>query len=304
MSLDKEEYRRFVLAGIRSFREWYQPIDFGYGIIAHIKQPPDFIERKECFDNRTQGISRYEYIIKPNLPTIKGKRILDLGCSSGIFSVMLSLEGAKEVIGIDRPKDIRRRTNRYIHYRKKYSNQDVIEQANFVKKAFELRVGKELNVKFIGWDINDIKQLNLGRFDLIISLCTLYHELSRMPRILKTLSSMSDIIILQAHLGHGGRLKVWAGIDPHVEIMTVLGFRVNVVTGDSDYSMPLIVCMRSDISRNSIGSIYSRVMRFQYLRFKYMILSWISETRLKLSLIRERIYKAINREKEHSSCDV
>lgn len=286
LSHNIEEYRIFVSEGLEKFREWYQPIDFGYGIIAHVRLPPDYLPQEEKFNNNTQGLSRWDYIVKPNIPDLHEKRVLDIGCSSGLFSIQMALDGAKEVIGIDRPSVIRWRTNKYARFLKRHTTQDIIEQAYFVKSAFERRYDKELNVRFIGHDINEIENLNLGKFDIVIALCTVYHELSRMPKLLKAIAKMSDLIVLQANLEHNGRLKVWSNELTHVDIMLTLGFDVELIRGGEGYPKPLIICRRSH-DQNHKKSEYSELnIRYTYIKYKYVILSVVADVRWKLSRVK------------------
>jgi len=234
---EKEKYISFVNQNLNKFKEWYHPIDFGFGVVAHVCEYPDYIPKPELFNNKTRGLSKWEFIIKPNLPDIKGKRVLDLGCNTWLFSIQLALSGSREVIGIDRDQSIIQKSNPEL------AKQDIIAQANFVKKAFEIRERKVLdNVKFINWDVSKLEKLNLGRFDLILALCLVYHELDGMPDMLRKLSEMSDHIILQTNLMHKGKLGRWASIETHVKIMEYLGFESRIVEGSKGYPMPLIIC--------------------------------------------------------------
>jgi len=38
----EEEIYKWIEYGIGCFREWYQPVDFGNGIVAHVTRPPDW----------------------------------------------------------------------------------------------------------------------------------------------------------------------------------------------------------------------------------------------------------------------
>jgi len=251
-----EGYIKFVKEGIKKFREWYQPIDFGYGIIAHVQEFPDYIPKPEFMGNKLRGMSKWNFIIKPNLPDVRGMRILDLGCNAGLYSVQLALEGAKEVIGIDRGQNIYQRSNPNLH------EQDVISQAEFVKKAFEIRSGRKLNIKFIRGDIGRIDEFNLGKFDLVVALCVVYHEMEKMPKLLETLVSVADLIMLQTNLLHKGRLGKWASIETHVKIMNTLGFDVKVVEGEPGYPMPLMICKRKNHSQKTVCKVLNKLRLF------------------------------------------
>ena len=38
----KEDIYKWIQDGINCFKEWYQPVDFGNGIVAHVTTPPDW----------------------------------------------------------------------------------------------------------------------------------------------------------------------------------------------------------------------------------------------------------------------
>ena len=228
-----EEINNWIKTGIKCFREWYQPVDFGDGIIANVTRPPLWEPTPEF--NAERGVGKWNYIVKRNLPDLNGKRILDLGCNNGVMSMQLARAGAKEVIGIDR--------NEFIH-QKTYDElpaQDIIAQANFVKKAFELKENKKFPIQYIACDVANLKDLNLGKFDIIMSLCVIYHEMKGMPKVLETLASMTDHLVLQTSLTHGGELADWADLYKHVELMHKAGFSKIRIDAPIGYHLPMII---------------------------------------------------------------
>lgn len=228
-----EEINTWIKTGITCFREWYQPVDFGDGIIAHVTRPPLWEPAPE-FDAE-RGVGKWNYIIKRNLPNLEGKRVLDLGCNNGVMSLQLAKNGAKEVIGIDR--------NEFIH-QKTYDilpAQNIIAQANFVKKAFELKDKLEYPIKYIACDVANIKELNLGKFDIIMSLCVIYHEMKNMPAVLSTLAEMTDHLVLQTSLTHAGELAEWADLYNHVKLMHQAGFSKIQIDAPIGYHLPMII---------------------------------------------------------------
>lgn len=168
-----EEIYKWIEDGIRCFREWYQPVDFGNGIVAHVTVPPHWRPRPDLLNDNTRGLAKWNYIVKKHIPDVREKRVLDLGCNSGLFSIELTRMGAREVIGIDRNTEIRYRST------DTPPPQEVVAQAEFVKKAFELLNGVKYPITYIAHDIGRLQELGLGRFDLILALCVVYHELER-----------------------------------------------------------------------------------------------------------------------------
>ena len=99
---------QWILAGIKGFRQWYQPVDFG-NIKADVTTPPDWKPNPSLNDD--YGLGRWNSIIVRNLPEVKDKRILDVGCNVGLYSIELAKMGAKEVIGIDRNLQFNHKSN-------------------------------------------------------------------------------------------------------------------------------------------------------------------------------------------------
>lgn len=91
------------------------------------------------------------YLVAAQGGTLQGKRVLDIACNSGFWSIQCALLGA-EVIGFD-------------------ARHELIEQANLVKRI----VGVE-NVEFKVMDFWDMSPTSLGgTFDVVLNLGILYH---------------------------------------------------------------------------------------------------------------------------------
>lgn len=86
--------------------------------------------------------------------SVKGKRVLDLFCANGIFSIEAALAGAKEVVGID------------------FSSERV-GCARFLADTLDGTV--DCSFEFISSDIYDLPNLGLEPFDVVIALGGLYH---------------------------------------------------------------------------------------------------------------------------------
>jgi len=223
----------WIKLGIQGFKEWYQPVDFGDGLVAHVTTPPDWRPKPEL--DPVRGMAKWGFILKMHIPDVSGKRILDLGCNNGVFSLQLARMGAREVIGIDRDRKIRQKSAPYLPV------QNVIAQANFVKQAFEIKEGVKYPVRYIAHDIARISELDLGRFDLILALCVVYHELDNTPRLLQKLSTMTDHIVLQTCLEHDGELGKWASPYLLAELLVNVGFTRVEIDAPTNYSWPMIV---------------------------------------------------------------
>lgn len=239
-SSEKRDIYQWIERGKNCFREWYQPVDFGEGVVAHVTLPPDWKPHPELIHSNDNGLAKWNYIVKKHIPDVRGKRVLDLGCSSGVFSIELARLGAGEVIGVDRDETIRHRST------KTPPAQNVVAQANFVKRAFELIDKIEYPVTYIAHDIGQLHGLELGRFDLILSLAVIYHELDRMPNLVNYLATLTDHLVLQTSKGHSGELGRWADEIKIAETLLDAGFSYVEIDAPSGYSMPMIIGRKGD----------------------------------------------------------
>jgi len=91
------------------------------------------------------------YLVEAQNGSLQGKRILDIACNSGFWSIQCALLGA-EVIGFD-------------------ARVGLIEQANLIKSIVGIN-----NVEFRVLDFWDMSpQLLHGTFDIVLNLGILYH---------------------------------------------------------------------------------------------------------------------------------
>ena len=134
--ISKEE----IINTVEKYKKWYQRMDLD-GVITNpgFEGGGDFVWEK----------------MKPLLSdSMKGMRVLDVGCSSGYYTVQSAILGA-EAIGVE---ILERDYN----------------EALFVKKFFEDKYGP-LNVSFINKDISDLNLDSLGKFNYIYLMAVLYH---------------------------------------------------------------------------------------------------------------------------------
>jgi SAM-dependent methyltransferase len=226
----------WINQGIRGYKQWYQPVDFGDGLRAHVTIPPDWNPAPEL--DEFSGLSRWNFIVKRNIPDVRGKRVLDVGCNVGVFSIELSRLGAKEVIGVDRDFEIPQKPD-YL------PRQDIVSQAEFVRDAISLKTAESFNIKYKPIDFSNYNSYtSLGHFDVIMALNVAYHELEGMEPMLTTLGSMTDVLILQTALSHGSPIKEWASLPTHVDILTRIGFTSIVIDAPAGYEQPVLVARK------------------------------------------------------------
>jgi SAM-dependent methyltransferase len=99
-----------------------------------------------------------------------GKRVLDVACNCGGFSIAAATSGASYVLGFDVVE----------HY---------VEQANFLKRALDVR-----NVEFRQLAAENAGE-ELGRFDITFCFGILYHLESPIP-VMRQLGALTDKVLV------------------------------------------------------------------------------------------------------------
>ena len=130
--------------------------------------------------------------LKPlfDLIDLSGKKVLDVGCNEGFFSLEMASSGAK-VMGID-------------------IDEKRILKANFIKQL----LGNNLSLNFDLQDIYSKEFASLARFDLCLCLGFI-HRIPDPYRALASLADRSDMIILEwKALKHGPHDDAFAYFSP------------------------------------------------------------------------------------------
>ncbi|MCK4744657.1 class I SAM-dependent methyltransferase [Candidatus Parcubacteria bacterium] len=216
------------------FLEWYTPIKIN-DLIIHEQTYPNFKKRPEFFINKERGKSKWDFIIKKNLPNLKNKSVCDIGCNVGLYSIYMSEMGAKKVDGYDRSKKIVQPTN------KNLPSQNVVQQAYFVKNLFFLAKNKELkNIDFFEKDISLLNFSTL-KYDLLFSSCVLYHfGEKKFEEFIKKISNNIPEIFLQTNLGHKtGELAKTVNVSFQKKILQKYGYQVKI-DAPENYNYPII----------------------------------------------------------------
>lgn len=94
---------------------------------------------------------QFDAFLRKNGGTLNGKRVLDLGCLEGGYTIACAINGAKEAVGVE-------------------VRQISIERCNLVKDLMKIN-----NANFVQQNAKDINKAELGVFDGIILSGLLYH---------------------------------------------------------------------------------------------------------------------------------
>jgi len=113
----------------------------------------------------------FPYLLEAEQCSLKGKRILDIACNSGFWSIQCALMGA-DVVGFD-------------------ARPELIEQANLIKSIVGIDNAEFKVLNF--WDMSPEK---LGVFDVVLNLGILYHLPDPIAVLSRTKAMATSTIVL------------------------------------------------------------------------------------------------------------
>lgn len=203
-------------------KSWYYHIDFGYGVEVR----PELKRKKDA------GLNNWRNFLAPNLPDLTGKRILNIGCNTGLYDLGMLDAGAAETVGIDFSAD----------------------QAEFIRDWFAERNGKDYTrARFIGADVTRYDLTSLGRFDLATLFCVAYHLGDAIDRVMEQLRQMTPAITLQGNLPRltnpkyrGRSHQHLAGVSGMSELLRQYGYTEIEVVAPEGYEKPLVIGCKAE----------------------------------------------------------
>lgn len=162
---------REIVQKIMSFSRWHYQFDLN----GHLTPIYD----KRLINRHRQ---RRKYFMEPVVQlfggSLSGKRVLDLGCNAGFWSLCSIEAGCDFVLGVD---------GRRMH----------IEQANFV---FEVNEIAKSRYEFVCKNIFEMDFERFEAFDIVLCLGLLYHINKPIVLMEKIAHSNSDILIIDTAL--------------------------------------------------------------------------------------------------------
>jgi len=167
---------------IKKIGPWFQTIELEKGIIT-----TDIYPTSKRGKRLNAGDIFWPQLRKILPYSIKGLRILELGTDAGLYCVRAAMEGAS-VVGIDKDKQC-------------------LKQAEFIKKYFEDKFSKKIDVRYINGQIENLIDFKLGQFDILIA-CAVLHcmvprdkstkvKKQRKIKLAKTICDISDNILIR-----------------------------------------------------------------------------------------------------------
>lgn len=191
------------------------------------------------------GDGRWRFMLREALPPFQGARILDLGANNGFNALTLLRNGAREVVAVE-------------------LDEANFEQGKFLKAAFEYTDGAEYRFRYVHANMKDVMQMDLGRFDFVMALCSIYYlDDDEIAALARHLSSITDTLVLQCNTDRDiGRQDentyVKASPDYARKVMRGAGFTDIQVIAPPGYSRPLLVGRRpaaqGDVSATKVGA--------------------------------------------------
>jgi SAM-dependent methyltransferase len=168
--MDPEELRRRIV----SFPRWHYEFDLGNGITTPIHDE----------DRGDRHHQRGRYFFDPLVTvaggSLRGKRVLDLGCNAGWWSVRAAEAGADFVAGID---------GRQMH----------VDQANLVFEA------KGIDASRYSFSVGDVLRDKWpdGPFDVVLCLGLLYHVSDPIGLLDRIAETNTDLLAIDTAVADG-----------------------------------------------------------------------------------------------------
>jgi 2-polyprenyl-3-methyl-5-hydroxy-6-metoxy-1,4-benzoquinol methylase len=159
-----------------SYGAWHYAYEFEGGLRfpAHTNQPGPLT------DDSNRPLQRFRhfmpYLIAAQGGSLRGKRVLDIACNSGFWSIQCAILGA-EVLAFD-------------------ARPELIEQANLLKSIVGLN-----NLTFRLLDFWDMSPESLGgKFDVVLSLGILYHLAKPLDALQLTTAMARENVLLDTEV--------------------------------------------------------------------------------------------------------
>ncbi len=164
---------------------WHYAYEFDGGLsfpTSHNNPGPDTNDPKRPLQRFAHFIP---YVVQSQGGTLKGKRILDIACNSGFWSIQCALLGA-EVVGFD-------------------ARSELIEQANLLKW---ITGADNVEFKHLGFWQMSPEKLG-GKFDVVLNLGFLYHVPTPLEALELTKMMARTHILLDTAVHPSGEFAIY-----------------------------------------------------------------------------------------------
>ncbi len=153
---------------------------YAYAFEGGISFPARHDDGDPFVDEPERPLQRFRhfmpYLLQAQNGSLQGKRILDIACNSGFWSIQCALLGA-EVVGFD-------------------ARPELIEQAHLLQSIVGVEHAEFRVLDF--WEMNP--QSLGGPFDIVLNLGILYHLPSPLEALRLTLAMARDVVLLDTSI--------------------------------------------------------------------------------------------------------
>ena len=169
-TMSKQEMER----EIQRLAPFHHMVDLPYGLKTY--DPDSSLRHRE--QTRVDSLMRHGFpsLLNACGGTLEGKRVIDVGCNAGGFSVEAARLGAEYVLGLDV-------ADRYL------------DQANFIIRALDLK-----QVEFKKMALADCDEAKIGMFDVTFCFGILYHLENPVYEMKQLASVTRDIMLIDANV--------------------------------------------------------------------------------------------------------
>jgi SAM-dependent methyltransferase len=185
------------------------------------------------------GYGRWRYILNDNLPSLPGARVLDLGANNGFNAIQMMRSGAREVVAVE-------------------IDDRAIAQGQLVKELFEWADNRSYPLRFVRNSMAQLAQLDLGTFDLVTALCSIYYlDDDDIAAVVSHAGTITDTLVLQCNTNRrihrsDARKYKRASVQYAVDALQRNGFPITHVIAPPGYSRPLVVGRRAPAPLKSL----------------------------------------------------
>lgn len=154
-----------------AFAEWHYAFRFDAGVGVEMRYRSGAAPRAQ-----DHPLQRFAHFMPPLIAaaggSLAGRRVLDIACNAGFWSIQCALLGAAEVVGFD-------------------ARAELVEQAQLLQSA----VGVP-NARFECVEFSDMTPARLGTFDVVLNLGVLYHLPDPLDALRRSLAMTSGLMLL------------------------------------------------------------------------------------------------------------
>lgn len=195
---------------------WYAPMYFGFDL-----------KIGKLYDCNV-GFGRWHYLLNKHLPSLAGKRVLDLGANNAFNSLQMLRAGASQAVAIE-------------------LESENIERGVFAKAVFEWSDAKQYDLQYIHTNMKDVPSLNLGNFDLAIALCSLYYlNDEQIADLIRHVSTVTDLFLVQCNISStvardDDHIRTKSSVRYTLDMLKANGFNSTKLIAPHGYTRPLII---------------------------------------------------------------